>query len=88
MIKMYKYEDNKNRIFTDEEQREFLKVRDEVNRLLDISGSFMLQNVFKEIYVGDTDMWLAYIDRLVELGEIKEIKRDCMSQHKIFVKKN
>lgn len=84
---MYKYEEHKAKIFTDEGQREFLKVRDEVNRLLSISGAFMLENPFTKVHVGDTDMWLAYIDRLVELGEIREIKRDCVSQHRVFIGK-
>ena len=85
---MYSYEENKYKIFTDEGQREFLKVRDEVNRLLDISGAFMLEKVFVKVHVSHTDMWLTYIDRLVELGEIKELKRGCWAQYRVFVKRN
>jgi hypothetical protein len=84
---MYKYEDNKPKIFTDEGQREFLKVRDEVNRLLEISGCFMLENVFKKVPVCNTDMWLTHIYRLVEIGEIEEVPRDCFAQNKIYVRK-
>ena len=83
---MYNYEIEKPRIFTDEGQRTFLKVRDEVNRLLEIAGCFKLENVFLAVNVCDSFMWLAYLDRLVELGEIREIKRECMAQHKIYIR--
>ena len=83
---MYEYEKEKQNIFTDEGQRTFLKVRDEVNRLLEIAGCFKLENVFLAVNVCDSFMWLAYIDRLVELGEIREVKRECMSQHKIYTR--
>lgn len=39
---MYKYKEQRNRIFTDEGQKDFLKLRDRVNKLLDISGAFMI----------------------------------------------
>ncbi len=82
---MYKYDEIKPKIFKEENQEEFLAVRDRVHKLLENVGAVKLENVFSTLHVSDTDMWLAYMDRLVELGEIQEIKRDCMAQHKVFV---
>lgn len=82
---MYKYEDYKQKIFTDEGQREFLKVRDEVQKLLSISGAFMFEKLYMKISITSSHMQIAYIDRLVEIGEIKEISRNCATQHKIFI---
>ncbi len=82
----YDYETEKHKIFTDEGQRKFLKVRDKANELLEKAGAFMM---FKPLKDMTDDSWqlIAYIDRLVELGEIKEITRpDTAGQHRVFVK--
>ncbi len=81
----YKYEIEKPKILTDEGQRIFLKVRDRVHRLLDEAGAVMLHCAIK----GETgDGWtlMAYVDRMVELGEIKEITNaQVAGQHRVFV---
>jgi hypothetical protein len=38
----YTYESFKEKLFTDEGQLDFLKVRDKVHKLLDIAGAFMV----------------------------------------------
>ncbi len=82
---MYNYKEQRNKIFTDEGQKDFLKLRDKVNKLLDISGAFMIENVLG-VNV-NTDMTLTCIDRMVELGEIIEIKRDgVFAQHRVFIR--
>ncbi len=82
---MYNYKEQRNKIFTDEGQKDFLKLRDKVNKLLDISGAFMIENVLG-VNV-NTDMTLTCIDRIVELGEIIEIKRDgVFAQHRVFIR--
>jgi len=83
----YDYEKEKPKIFTDKGQVEFLKVRDEAHRLLQDAGAFMIFSACKKIS-GDTWTMMAYVDRLVELGEIREITGpDVFGQDRVFVKK-
>ena len=82
---MYSYKEQRNKIFTDEGQKDFLKLRDKVNKLLDISGAFMVDNVLG-VNV-NTDITLACVDRMAELGEIIEIKRNgVFAQHRVFIR--
>ena len=82
---MYKYEDEKPKIFTDKGQRNFIKVRDRVKKLLEESGAFMMFSALKDIS-GDSWEMMAYVDRLVELKEIREITTDGVpAQHRVFV---
>jgi hypothetical protein len=80
----YSYLKERPRIFTEKGQVEFLKVRDRVNQMLCDSGAFMMQNAWKPI-TGDTWMMMAYVDRLVELGEIREIEWDAIGQCRVFI---
>jgi hypothetical protein len=79
----YQYDDLRPQIFTDEGQREFLKVRDHVHKLLKLTGAIRAQEA-----MGDGESWvqMSYLDRLVELGEIREIlQKDLVFQKRIFV---
>lgn len=61
---MYKYEDEKYKVFTEEGQRGFLKIRDRTHRLLKEAGAFKMSAAI----TGSTgDVWemLACVDRLV-----------------------
>lgn len=81
----YAYADQKDRLFTDEGQRDFLAVRDHVCGLLEEAGAFRMQ----EAMIGSGDSWdmLARVDRLVELGEIREIPQpNCAGQDRVFVR--
>lgn len=79
----YKYEDERQKIFTDKGQREFLATRDRVLDCLEHSGSFMMGHVLP---TGDAWFAMALIDRMVELGEIKEISAPgTWGQHRVFV---
>ena len=83
----YVYEDQKSTLFTDEGQRMFLRARDNVEKMLDMSGAVMMGAAITGI--GDGDSWemLACVDRLVELGEIREIEQgDVCGQYRIFVR--
>ena len=83
----YDYEVEKHGIFTDEGQREFLKARDQASKLLKEAGAFMIFSALKGID-GDTWRQMAYIDRLVELGEIREITGpNVAGQHRVFVRR-
>lgn len=84
---MYKYEDLKPQLFTDEGQRMLLKIRDAAFRLLDKTGAVRFQELMDEAKVGG-DSWLqiACVDRLVELGDLTEIVYPrSNTQYRIFV---
>lgn len=80
----YEYEIEKQKLFTDEGQRDFLKVRDKVFGLLDESGAFSIDKIFD---VGDSWFYIACIDRMAELREIVEIPRnEVYGQDRVFVR--
>ena len=81
----YDYEKEKPKIFTDEGQRDFIKVRDEALRLLEIAGAFEMFKVLKGI-TGDIWYMMALVDRIVELGEIKEVAKGVVFNNRIFIK--
>lgn len=79
----YQYETEKSKLFTDEGQRHFLKVRDNVKELLSVAGAFRVDKVLS----GDSWFCLACIDRLVELGELEELTgKQVAGQNRVFVK--
>jgi hypothetical protein len=81
---MYTYETEKPRVFTESGQVVFLRIRDDAHRLLKTAGAFRMQEV-----LGAGDSWqnMACVDRLVELGEIREIDPEMKrpGQHRVFV---
>jgi len=83
---MYSYQAERDKLFTEEGQRLFLAVRDDVNKKLDIAGAVMVQKVNPHMgYDGWT--FLACFDRLVELGEITPVNSNKVAgQHQIFRK--
>lgn len=81
----YKYRDTKSKIFEEENQKIFLKIRDNINRLLADAGAVSMGRAIKGT-TGDSWVMLACVDRLVELGEIEEIPRNCIAQHRLFIK--
>lgn len=82
---MYNYQNEKTKIFTEEGQIVFLKIRDKTQHLLKQSGAIMMSNIINGIS-GDSWLHLACVDRLVELGEIKEITNgDVAGQHRVFI---
>jgi hypothetical protein len=83
--KMYNYQTEKSKIFTEDGQETFLKIRDKVQQLLKQSGAVMMQNAISGV-TGDSWLHLACVDRLVELKEIREITKENVSgQHRVFV---
>lgn len=82
---MYEYSDLKPTLFTDAGQRQFLQIRDHVHKVLETAGAIRMGNAME----GNGSSWerMACVDRLVELGEIREIDYGhCATQHRIFVK--
>lgn len=81
----YDYKKYRDQIFTDEGQRTFLKIRDNIQRCLKVSGAVRMT----EAISGCSGLnWehMACVDRMVELGEIREIQQPpCIAQSRIFV---
>ena len=83
---MYDYQTEKPRIFAEDNQQDFLKVRDNVQRLLGIAGAVRMSEAIQGIS-GSSWFQLACVDRLVELGEIREITgEDVAGQDRVFVR--
>lgn len=81
---VYDYLTEKKTILTDEGQRSFLRIRDNVHALLQKSGAVKMSKAI----IGSGDGWflMACVDRLVELGEITEITGpDVCGQDRVFV---
>lgn len=84
---MYDYQKIKPVVFTDEGQRMFLRVRDHVHRVLKEAGSITMEKAMAGAQGGDSWEMMACVDRLVELGEIREIRQhgQVAGQHRIFM---
>jgi len=84
---MYKYEDVRSRLFDDEGQRMVLRVRDFVHKTLAVAGAVRLDKAMDSAGGGDSWTMIASVDRLVELGEIREVPQSGVAgQDRIFVK--
>ncbi len=84
---MYKYNEIKSQIFLEENQQLFLAVRDNVKNLLDVVGVSIIclkDAIAGPDILGDTFLMIACVDRLVELGEIREIPTTGRSQDRLF----
>ena len=74
-------------VFSEKGQVAFLQMRDHIAHLLKIAGAFQMQRAFDGIK-GGYGTWeaMACVDRLVELGELREISPpECAGQHRTFV---
>lgn len=83
----YNYRTQRPVVFTEDGQVMLLQVRDHVGTLLKTAGAFQMANAWTGIK-GGYDCWdaLACVDRLVELGEIREISEPgCAGQYRTFV---
>jgi len=83
---VYKYNEVKWRLFSDEGQRMFLKVRDFVQDALKRTGAVRMQEAIGAAGGGDSWTMLACVDRMVELGELREVTTSNVAgQHRVFV---
>lgn len=82
----YEYMKERSTLFTEEGQLMLLRVRDFVQKALQLSGAVTMGRAIGAAGTGDTWMMLACADRLVELGEIREIQQnDVAAQCRVFV---
>jgi len=86
---MYKYENEKSKLFTEAGQVDFLKVRDNVDKLIKAAGCVTMGRAISGIPGGSWEQ-MACVDRLVELDEIYEVTATMKvaGQHRIFSKHN
>ena len=83
---MYVYEDLRGDLFSDQGQIQFLTVRDNIQRLLKEAGAVRMSEAIRPLS-GDSWLMLACVDRLVELGEIREVTEDNVAgQDRVFVR--
>jgi hypothetical protein len=84
----YDYLEIKPQLFEEHNQKQFLRVRDWINKSLDKTGAFQLQRATEQNY-GDCWITIASIDRLQEIGEIKEVKQteNVLYSERIFIRK-
>lgn len=81
----YNYSEERHKLFTEEGQTQFLKIRDRTKYLLGLAGAVTAHAIMRTL---SGDLWfdLACIDRLVELGEIREITGpNVWGQHRVFI---
>lgn len=80
----YSYSMERPKLFTEDGQRQFLKVRDLAHKLLEQAGAVSSGKLF---VVGDAWLSLACMDRLIELGELREITGpNVAGQCRVFVR--
>lgn len=70
----YNYREIKLALFLEHNQKGFLTIREEVLQLLNIAGAVKEVAVANRQFMGNLFGVYAVLDRMVELGEIKEIK--------------
>ena len=82
----YDYVTLKPKLFTEEGQDLFVKIRDHVRRLLDQAGAVRMDNAIS-VGAGDSRLMLACVDRMVERGELDELTNpgQVPGQFRVFV---
>lgn len=82
----YNYEIEKPKVFTDEGQRDLIRVLNNVNKLIEQAGAVSFLKAVEGIG-GDSWYQLALLDHLIELGQIQEATPvKTWGQHRVFVK--
>ena len=83
----YDYETEKPKVFLEHNQKMFLRIRDNADHLMGTAGAAMLGHIISGVS-GDSWEQMACVDRLVEIGELVEIKYGaCAGQRRIFCQK-
>lgn len=84
----YDYKTERKELFTEDGHVMFIKIRDTVKTLLHSAGAFRMQEALRNCS-GSSWTMLACVDRLVELGEIREVtpQNSCAGQYRIFTEK-
>jgi hypothetical protein len=83
----YQYQVERPKLFTEDGQRMFLAIRDRAAQLIAEAGAVRLDKAIAS-QCGDSWVMLACMDRLVELGELREVTEpdSVPGQHRVFVR--
>lgn len=81
----YSYATERPRLFTEEGQAMVLAAHAAAMKLCAVAGAFNGFVALKDISYGDTWLGLAILDRLVELGYIREVTANAWGQDRVFV---
>lgn len=81
----YKYEDEKRKLFTDEGSRQFHAMLKHCQAMLVESEAFTMAAAMRCPGIGDTWEMMACVDRMVELGEVREVPTKGAAQNRVFV---
>lgn len=68
----YVYAQERPKVFTEDGQIMFLAIRDRARKLIEEAGCARLDKIIHGI-TGDVWTMIACVDRLVEIGELKEV---------------
>ena len=89
MNEYYVYQQQRPYLFMESGQLQFIKIRDKVKAILKIAGAIRMDKAIIAGTGGETGgVWemLACVDRLVEIGELKEIQiENVAGQYRIFI---
>lgn len=80
----YDYQTERAYVFTESGQRQFLSIRDRVGRLLKEAGAVNLECAIKG-ETGSSWEMIACVDRMIELGELRELPTNGWGQHRVFI---
>lgn len=82
---MYKYEDLKDKVSSLEGLTLFFQVKEIVDNFLKLTSAFQMRSVLAKIS-GDSWLIMACVDRLKELGHIKELTDgNVFGQYRTFI---
>ena len=83
---MYNYKKIKKNLFTEKGQVTFTTIRDKIHKILKTSGAITMEKAIEGIS-GDSWEHMACVDRMVELGELREIchPNQVAGQYRIFI---
>jgi len=81
----YSYQEERPWLFTEKGQECLLQAWDQAQKYLSSAGAFMAFAALRDVHYGDTFKAMAILDRLVELGYVREVTSGCKGQDRVFV---
>lgn len=82
---MYNYEQEKKCVFTDEGQRNFIKVRDFAMKAFELAGAVTAGKLMEQSHIGDSWSDMAVVDRLIELGDAYVVDETLAWQNRVLL---
>lgn len=81
----YSYATERPWLFTEEGQTALIKARDNALAMLEEAGAFKGLAPLRDVNVPSTWQMLAILDRMVEMGDIREVTTNVWGQRRVFV---